>query len=97
MAVFPNWDLLAIRMHRKNNPEDELFKVVNYEGRWRLSSVVCVMHTHLVTIEHVPPEDHQIQADRFKERAARMAAKREALLEHLRAAKEIDGPPLNAA
>jgi hypothetical protein len=100
MAVFENCDLLNIRLHRKRNPDDELFKVVNIDGQWRLSSVVCVMHTHLVTIEHVPPEDHQIQADRFEQRAATLAAKREALLEHLRATQtsfEFDDPPLSAA
>jgi hypothetical protein len=53
------------------------------------------MHTHLVTFEHVPPEDHQIQADRYEQRMAAMAAKREALLDQLRAAQtsfEFDDP-----
>jgi hypothetical protein len=95
MAVFDSGDLLNIRLHRKRHPDDELFKVVNIEGQWRLSSVVCVMHTHLVTFEHVPPEDHQIQADRYEQRMAAMAAKREALLDQLRAAQtsfEFDDP-----
>jgi hypothetical protein len=92
MAVFPNWDLLAIRMHRKRHPDDELFKVVRIDDQWRLSSVVCVMHTHLVTFEHVLPEDHQTQADRYEARLATMAAKREALLEQLRQTSfEFDG------
>jgi hypothetical protein len=106
MAVFENWDLFGIRMHRKRHPQDELFKVVNLDGQWRLSSVVRKMHTHLVTIEHVPPEDHQTQADRYEARATALAAKREALLKHLGATqtsfefddpREADDQPLSAA
>jgi hypothetical protein len=70
MAVFPNWDLKAILKHRKANPGDELFRVVNIDGHWRLSSVIRVMHTHLVTFEHVLSQDHQTQADRYRRRAA---------------------------
>ena len=100
MAVFETGDLFEIRMHRKRHPDDELFKVVNFEGQWRLSSVVRVMHTHLATFEHIFPEDHQTQADRLEQRLATLAAKREALLKHLRARQtsfEFDDPPLNAA
>jgi hypothetical protein len=56
MSIFPNWDLPGIRKHRKDNPEDELFKVVNVDGVWRMSSIVRVMHTHLVTFEHCLPK-----------------------------------------
>jgi hypothetical protein len=58
MAVLPNWNLTSIRKHRKDSPDDELFKVINIDGVWRMSSVVRVMHTHLVTFEHVFPENH---------------------------------------
>src|SRR5215469_10189982 len=97
MAVFENSDLLNIRLHRKRNPQDELFKVVNLNGQWRLSSVVCVMHTHLVTFDHVFPEDHRTQADRYEARVATMAAKREALLEQLRQTSFEFDDPLSAA
>jgi hypothetical protein len=81
MAVFPNWDLAGIRKHRKDNPEDELFKVIKIDDLWRMSSVVRVMHTHLVTFEQVFPEDHQTQADQYRRLAAM----------HVR---ESDEPPL---
>ena len=100
MAVFESGDLFEIRMHRKRHPDDELFKVVNFEGQWRLSSVLRKMHTHLVTFEHVPLEDRQAQVDQYEQRLATMAAKREALLKHLRARQnsfEFDDPPLSAA
>lgn len=42
MAVFENSDLFNIRMFRKRHPQDELFKVINLDGQWRLSSVVRV-------------------------------------------------------
>jgi hypothetical protein len=70
MAVFPNWDLKGILKHRKDNPGDELFRVVRIDGLWRLSAVVRVMHTHLVTFEQVFPEDHQTQADQYRRLAA---------------------------
>jgi hypothetical protein len=97
MAVFENSDLLNIRLHRKRHPQDELFKVVNLDGQWRLSSVVCVMHTHLVTFEQVFPEDHQTQADRYEQRVAAIVAKREALLEQLRQTSFEFDDPLSAA
>jgi hypothetical protein len=34
-----------------------------------MSSVVRVMHTHLVTFEHVFPEDHRTQAAQYRKRA----------------------------
>jgi hypothetical protein len=70
MAIFPNWDLASIRKHRKDHPDDELFKVVWIDDVWRISSVVRVMHTHLVTYEEVFPQDHQTQAAQYRKRAA---------------------------
>jgi hypothetical protein len=43
MAVFENWDLFNIRMHRKRHPQNELFTGCCVMGRSRSFQGGCLM------------------------------------------------------